>query len=193
MDKNGYILTWNKGAAKNKGYAAHEIIGKHFSTFYLERDIKAKKPERELEVAKKMGHVEDEDWRIRKDGSQFWANVVITALFDDSGEIVGFGKVTRDLTERKKHEDELRKANYLLKQQQKELEKLNLSKDEFISVASHQLRTPATIIKQLLAMLIDGYKGPLNHEQASYIHRAYDNNERQIQIVNDLLKVAQAV
>jgi len=191
LDADGYVQTWNKGAQKNKGYTADEIIGKHFSTFYLARDILAKKPERELKLARQLGRVEDEDWRVRKDGSQFWANVVITALKDDEGNIVGFAKVTRDLTDRKYNEDLLRSNNALLKRQQQELEALNVSKDEFISLASHQLRTPATTIKQLLGMLTQGFVGDVNPEHLKFIKRAYEANERQIRIVENLLKVAQ--
>lgn len=191
MDANGYIKTWNKGAEKNKGYKADEIIGKHFSIFYSPEDIKDRKPERELEIAKKVGRVEDEDWRVRKDGSKFWANVVITALHDDDGVLQGFAKVTRNLTERKGHEDRLRATNALLQEQQRELKRINESKDEFISLASHQLRTPATAIKQLLGMLIEGFEGPLPENIAGIINKTYESNERQIMIVNSLLRVAQ--
>lgn len=190
MDKDGYIQTWNKGAQKNKGYTAEDIIGKHFSTFYMLEDIKADKPAKELELAKRFGRAEDEDWRVRKDGSRFWASVVITALYND-GELVGFAKVTRDLTDRKHQEDELRQANKLLRSQQEELQTLNKSKDEFISLASHQLRTPATAIKQLLGMYVDGLYGGLDEKHLSIIRKAYESNDRQLSIVNSLLKVAQ--
>jgi PAS domain S-box-containing protein len=191
MDAQGYIRTWNKGAQKNKGYTADEIIGKHFSTFYMPEDIAARKPEKELEIATQLGRAEDEDWRVRKDGSRFWASVVITALHNAEGTLVGFAKVTRDLTERKQHEDELRKANTLLKAQQQELKLLNQSKDEFISLASHQLRTPATAIKQLLGMFVEGLQPEISEKHLALIQKAYDSNERQIDIVNSLLKVAQ--
>lgn len=191
LDREGYIRTWNKGAAKFKGYKAEEIIGKHFSVFYTQEDIDARKPPRELEIATRIGRIEDEDWRVRKDGSRFWANVVITALRDTDGKLVGFAKVTRDLTERKQQEDSLREANSLLRRQQRELELLNNSKDEFISLASHQLRTPATAIKQLLGLLLEGMLGDLPPEQMPLIQKAYDSNERQIGIVNSLLRVAQ--
>jgi PAS domain S-box-containing protein len=191
LNTDGYVQTWNKGAIKIKGYKPEEIIGRHFSEFYLPRDKEAKKPERELSLAARLGRIEDEDWRVRKDGNKFWANVIITALHDESGELVGFAKVTRDLTERKQHEDELRDANILLKQQQLELERLNASKDEFISLASHQLRTPATGIKQYLGMLIEGFMGEMNSEQLFAVRKAFDSNERQLVIVNSLLKVAQ--
>lgn len=191
MDADGYIQTWNKGAQKNKGWTASEIIGKHFSNFYTVQDKQERKPEIELEIAKKTGRVEDEDWRVRKDGTRFWANVVITALYDDDGDLQGFAKVTRNLTERKEQEDHLRKANVLLQDQQKELRRLNESKDEFISLASHQLRTPATAIKQLLGLLLEGYEGPLPDNITKIISRTYESNERQIAIVNSLLRVAQ--
>jgi PAS domain S-box-containing protein len=191
MDPEGYIQTWNKGAEKNKGWKADEIIGMHFSAFYQQEDIDTHKPERELMLARKLGRVEDEDWRVRKDGSKFWANVVITTLRDKTGEIVGFAKVTRDLTQRKHQEDTVRQTNVHLKRQQRELERLNESKDEFISLASHQLRTPATVIKQLLGMLIEGMQGDLPSDIRTFVEKAYESNERQIQTVNSLLKVAQ--
>jgi PAS domain S-box-containing protein len=100
LDPSGFIVSWNIGAARIKGYRADEIIGKHFSCFYPEEDVRNGKPQRELVVAAKEGRIEDEGWRIRKDGSRFWANVVITALRDHSGKLIGFAKVTKDATER---------------------------------------------------------------------------------------------
>src|SRR4051794_17742223 len=93
LDPNGIIKTRNRGAEKNKGYTAQEIIGKHFSTFYTEPDLTAGKPAQELRTAEAEGRVEDEGWRVRKDGSRFWANVVITALRDRRGRLVGYAKV----------------------------------------------------------------------------------------------------
>ena len=110
LDAQGNVLTWNAGAERFKGYKAHEIIGRHFSTFYPDEDRAARKPERELEAAIEFGRVEDEGWRIRKDGSRFWANVVITALHDETGAVVGFAKVTRDLSERRAAADALRQS-----------------------------------------------------------------------------------
>ncbi len=100
LDPEGRILSWNRGAERLKGYAAEEIIGRHFSVFYPPEDRAANVTGWELEVAAKEGRFEDEGWRVRKDGSRFWANVVITALFDHEGHHAGFGKVTRDVTER---------------------------------------------------------------------------------------------
>jgi len=101
LDPNGYIVSWNPGAERFKGYTAPEIVGKHFSVFYPPEDLAARKPQIELEIATAVGRLEDEGWRVRKDGTQFWANVVITALRGTDGELVGFAKVTRDLTQRR--------------------------------------------------------------------------------------------
>jgi PAS domain S-box-containing protein len=109
LDTQGHISSWNTGAERIKGYGVSEIIGKHFSVFYPEEDILSGKPSRELEVATKEGRVEDEGWRLRKDGSRFWANVIITAIRDDAGRLIGFGKVTRDFTEKVKASEALRK------------------------------------------------------------------------------------
>ncbi|MGC2419134.1 MAG: PAS domain-containing sensor histidine kinase [Candidatus Acidiferrales bacterium] len=100
LDAEGRIRTWNRGAQRLKGYEASEILGRHFSVFYSEEDITAGKPQRTLEIARRDGRLEDEGWRVRKDGSRFWANAVVTALKDAKGNIIGFGKVTRDFTER---------------------------------------------------------------------------------------------
>jgi len=108
LDATGHILNWNKGAQRLKGYTREEVVGRHFSIFYPQSDIDAGKPPWELEVAKSEGRFEDEGWRLRKDGTRFWANVVITALRDDTGTLVGFAKVTRDLTERRRVEEALR-------------------------------------------------------------------------------------
>lgn len=110
LDKTGRVITWNAGAERIKGYKASEIIGKHFSIFYPEADIQSRKPDRELEEAAREGRFEDEGWRLRQDGTRFWANVVITAIRDEDGELIGYGKVTRDFTERREHEERLRES-----------------------------------------------------------------------------------
>ena len=115
LDATGHVLSWNRGAQRIKGYSPHEIIGKHFSVFYGAEDRAAGKPEWELAVATRDGSVEDEGWRIRKDGTRFWANVVITALRDANGQLVGFAKVTRDLTERRAAEEQIRESEERLR------------------------------------------------------------------------------
>jgi formate hydrogenlyase transcriptional activator len=108
LDSQGYVLTWNAGAERIKGYTEKEIVGQHFSKFYISEDIEARKPAEELRKAAEAGRVEDEGWRVRKDGSRFWANVVITAIRGTNGELVGFTKVTRDFTERNRAEEAVR-------------------------------------------------------------------------------------
>ena len=101
LDPEGRVASWNEGARRIKGYEAEEILGRHFSTFYPPDVAASGHPARELEVARREGGYEEEGWRIRKDGSRFWASVVITALFGESGDLIGYAKVTRDLTERR--------------------------------------------------------------------------------------------
>jgi PAS domain S-box-containing protein len=108
LDPEGHIMSWNSGAQKLKGWRREEILGQHFSIFYPPEAIASGWPDEELRLAKARGRFEDEGWRLRKDGTRFWANVVITALFGPMGELTGFAKVTRDLTERRRHEEELR-------------------------------------------------------------------------------------
>jgi len=108
LDTTGRVISWNRGAQVIKGYTAEDIIGRHFSVFYPPAAIEQKLPQHELVIAEKEGRFEDDGWRLRKDGSRFWANVVITAMRSPAGKLVGFAKVTRDLTERRKHEEALR-------------------------------------------------------------------------------------
>src|SRR5688500_7659359 len=110
LDPAGNIATWNLGAERIKGYAPDDIIGKHFSVFYTREAVDAGWPAHELKAAAAEGRFEDEGWRVRKDGSRFWASVVITALRDDNGKLLGFSKITRDLTERKLYEESLRQS-----------------------------------------------------------------------------------
>jgi PAS domain S-box-containing protein len=119
LDSSGVVTTWNPGAQRFKGYAAAEIIGHHFSCFYTEQDQKVGLPNRALEIAKREGKFEAEGWRVRKDGSQFWAYVVIDSIRNPSGEVIGFAKITRDLTERKEAQEKLEKSHEFSLQAQK--------------------------------------------------------------------------
>ena len=119
LDRGGFVSSWNPGAQRFKGYTADEIIGQHFSRFYSEQDQRSGLPARALETAARDGKFENEGWRIRKDGSRFWAYVIIDPIRDNSGEIVGFAKVTRDLTERKEAQEKLERTREALFQSQK--------------------------------------------------------------------------
>jgi PAS domain S-box-containing protein len=119
LDRGGHVSSWNSGAARIKGYTAAEAIGLHFSQFYGEEDRAAGLPQRALEVATKAGKFEAEGWRVRKDGSRFWASVVIDALYDDDGNLIGFAKITRDVTERRQTEQALEQTRAALAQSQK--------------------------------------------------------------------------
>jgi PAS domain S-box-containing protein len=151
LDADGHVATWNLGAQRIKGYTAPEIIGRHFSVFYPEADVRAGKCEMELEGASRDGRFEDEGWRLRKDGSRFWANVVITALRGRDGTLLGYAKVTRDLTERRELEEErIRLA--------RAQEAVRL-RDEFLSLASHELKTPLTVLQLQLEALQERLTG----------------------------------
>ena len=125
LSPTGEVASWNPGAERIKGYKAHEIVGRHFRIFYPPEDIADGKPERELQIATASGRFEEEGWRLRKDGSRFWATVIITAVRDGDGRLIGFGKVTRDLTERKNSEERMRElSGRLLKMQDEERRRL---------------------------------------------------------------------
>lgn len=156
LDTDGNVASWNEGARRINGYEAEEVIGTHFSRFYLPQDIARNHPQEELRIAGETGKYEEEGWRIKKDGSTFWANVVITRLDDSFGNHIGFVKVTRDLTERKKAEEQLQRANeYLEKRVQERTSELEVAvkvRDEFLSIASHELKTPLTSLKLQLQL-----------------------------------------
>lgn len=160
LDPTGHIVTWNEGAQRIKGYSAGDIIGRHFSTFYLPEEARSGKPDWELDVARREGRYEEEGWRVRKDGSRFWANVVITALRDQSGHLRGFGKVTRDLTERHIRELETEAArereSQQLRSHAERMAALERTKTEFLNLASHELRGPLTVVRGYNSMFQDG-------------------------------------
>jgi len=194
LDPQGHVLTWNSGAAKIKGYRADEIIGQHFSKFYPKEKIESGWPEHELRAAAAIGRFEDEGWRIRKDGSRFWANVTITALHEN-GQLRGFAKLTRDLSERKRAEAleveraqreallETERSARIAAQQAARL------KDEFIATLSHELRNPLNSILGWTQILRrPGHHTPDDYERGMEV---IDRNARaQAQLIDDLLDLS---
>jgi PAS domain S-box-containing protein len=146
---DGRVLTWNLGAQRIKGYDADEIVGRHFSAFYTAEERDDGRPMRLLGWAAEHGRFEDEGWRVRKDGSRFWANVIVTALTDEAGVPYAFAKVTRDLTERRAAEEQQRTLLVEQRARAAAVEAL-LARDRFLSIASHELKTPVASL-QLVA------------------------------------------
>jgi len=183
LDPRGNITTWNAGAERIKGYTADEIIGKHFSIFYTQEDLDSGKPARELEIATRTGVYEEEGWRLRKDGTRIWANVVITALFKPDGTLAGFGKVTRDLTERRAAQERALEAA----RKAAASEEANRTKSQFLASMSHELRTPLNAIGGYTELLTMGVRGPVNDAQREDLQRIKRSQEHLLGIINDIL------
>ncbi len=177
LDTQGNVATWNAGAERITGYAAEEIVGRHFSSFYPQQAIDDGFPEKELRVAAAEGRFEDDGWRIRKDGSRFWANVVIAALRDESGRLVGFSKITRDLTDRKN-------AELVLERARDAAETANRAKSEFLANMSHEIRTPMNGIIGMTELLLDSELTP---EQRESLTLVMGSAESLMTVINDIL------
>ena len=181
LDPSGRIETWNAGAERTKGYTADEIVGQHMSRFYTPEDLERRLPATLLAQAEREGRVESEGWRVRKDGTRFWADVVITALVDDRGKLMGYAKVTRDLTERlRAQEEQLRLAH---------AEEAVRLRDEFLSIAAHELRTPLSAVQLQLQGLLERPEG-LDPRIRSKVERACRSGERLVALVDTLMDVS---
>jgi hypothetical protein len=191
VSTDGTVQTWNPGAQRIKGYTAAEIIGRHFSVFYTPEDQADGRPARLLGRALEQGRVEDEGWRVRKDGTRFWADVVLTAVRDRSGHHIGFAKVTRDLTERREAEEQQR-ALFVEREARAAAEEALLARDRFLSIASHELRTPVASVllaTELLIRALDA--GRLEDERLrTGLSRVSTASQRLGALVDELLDVS---
>src|SRR5215831_19354459 len=174
LDPQGRIVTWNIGAERILGFKEGEIVGQPFARIFTPEDVAQDQPELELRVAADKGRVEDERWHVRKDGTRFWASGVVTPLWDENGTLRGFAKILRDITERKKTEEELADANR--------------RKDEFLAMLGHELRNPlAPALNAVQILERQGRDNPAIQQTVAMIDRQMG---RIVRLVDDLLDVA---
>jgi PAS domain S-box-containing protein len=197
LDPDGNITSWNEAAEKLKGYTAAEVLGKHFTLFYPPGSAAAGVLERELAVALREGRFEGEGWRVRKDGTQFWANVTITPLYDAAGKHRGFGKVTRDFTERHAvelalmaSEDQLRAAAVALERQNKQVLEASRMKSEFLANMSHELRTPLNAIIGFTELIHEGVVKPDSPEFPEFLGDILASSHHLLHLINDVLDLS---
>jgi PAS domain S-box-containing protein len=183
LDSHGHVLNWNKGAEKIKGYKEQEIVGNHFRIFYPEEDRAAGLPEQLISQAKNDGKAIHEGWRIRKDGTSFWGSVVITALHDENRRVIGFSKVTRDLTERKLAEDKLLQYARQLELQNQELQ-------QFAYAAAHDMKEPLRKIQFYYSAILNEEDTIPQDRRKAYLRRSAEAAKRMQGLIDDLLSFA---
>lgn len=183
LTPDGNIASWNQGAERLKGYKKEEVLGKHFSLFYTEEALKSGFPQYELVEAAKQGRFEDEGWRVRSDGTVFWANVVITPIYNKD-LLIGFSKITRDVTNKVKNEELMRKNKMLLK--------INTDLDNFIYTASHDLKAPIANLEGLIFLLSKRIQGRLSDEEQKILNMMKQSIEKLRRTIDDLKEITKA-
>jgi len=182
LDPQGRVMSWNSGAQRIKGYSAEEIVGQSFTRFYSSKDAERGAPTRDLEAARTRGRFEDEGWRMRRDGSTFWANIVLTAVLDHVGNLRGFAQLTRDLTGRRQAEDEIAKAKAVA-------EKTSLASAEFLSGMSHELRTSLNAILGF-AQLMESEQPPPTPSQKESVAKIVQAGWYLMELINEVMDLA---
>jgi len=190
LDPEGRVTSWNAGAERIKGYPAEEILGKPFDVFYTPEAIATGRPHAELQQALIEGRFEEEGWRVRKDGSRFWANVVITPLYTEEGALFGFVKVTRDISERRKAEEQLQALNADLLQRTAALETSSKELEDFSYSIAHDLRSPLRSLDGFSKYLLEHAADRLTAQEQDYLHRMRAAAQRMARLIDDLLNLA---
>jgi len=183
LDREGYVTSWNTGAQRFKGYSADEILGQHFSRFYTEEDRASGLPQRALHIAATEGKFEDEGWRVRKDGTRFWTSVLIDPVLDQDGKLIGFAKVTRDITERRRAQEEIDQAREALNQAQK-MEAVG----RLTGGVAHDFNNLLTIIRSSIDLL--RRPGLTDEKRERYIEAISETADRAAQLTRQLLAFA---
>ncbi|MES2959673.1 MAG: ATP-binding protein [Pseudomonadota bacterium] len=186
LDAAGRVATWNAGAVRNKGYQAEEVIGKHFGIFFEAHDATSGQPERELAHAAREGRFESEGWRVRADGSRFWASVLLTAIHDEDKQVIGYAKITRDLSEHKRAAEQLAT---LEGERQRRLmsEAASKAKSDFLASMSHEIRTPMNAILGLSYLTL---QCTLEEKPRNYVEKVHKAAENLLGILNDILDIS---
>jgi PAS domain S-box-containing protein len=190
LDANGLVTSWNSGAERMKGYAAEEMMGQHVSRLYRKEDIEHGQLDNELREAAAAGQVEREDWRVRKDGSQFWAEVATSALRDSGGELIGFVKIDRDITTRTAATKQIEALNLELTQRVDELRSVNRELESFSSSVSHDLRAPLRHVDGFARILKEEHSAKMTPEAIRYLDRILTAATHMGQLIDDLLNLA---
>ncbi|HEX4495348.1 MAG TPA: ATP-binding protein [Thermoanaerobaculia bacterium] len=189
LSPDGIVQTWNSGARQLKGYEESEVIGRHVSLFYPLED--RNRPARELEIALRDGRFEEEGWRVRKDGSRFWASVILTALYDTEGLLTGFSKVTRDVTDRRRADDALRgqaaELERRVEQRTLQLQSVVDQLESFTYSVSHDLRSPLRGLQGLAMALLEDYGDRLDERGREYARTIVDTAHGLADLIQDLL------
>ncbi|TPG42048.1 PAS domain S-box protein [Flavobacterium pectinovorum] len=187
LNHDGIIENWNVGAEKIKGYKADEIIGKYFSIFYTKEDRESNLPQKLLNLAIEKGKATQEGWRVRKDGTYFWASVVITAIHNKKHQVIGFSKVTHDLTEKKRASDKLKQNALELEQKNTELEQMNKELQSFAYISSHDLQEPLRKIQTFATQIMEKELQNLSDNGKDKFMRMQNAAQRMQTLINDLL------